>query len=818
MNISLNWLKDFVTWDCSVEELAEKLTLVGLNVEEISEYVREYPGVVVGYVETCEQHPDADKLSLCTVNNGESVSQVICGATNVKAGMNIVFAQTGAMLPGEFKIKKAKIRGVESFGMICSESELGLAVNSDGIMELASDLKPGTPIDELFGYRDTVLDVEVTPNRPDLLCHLGVAREVAAITGSLLNTPEVWSPPKAGKEVVDFTVEIEEFTDCSRYTAHLARELKVKPSPQEMINRLTAVGLRPINNIVDITNYVMFELGQPMHAFDLNKISGTRLFTRKSKGEEKFVTLDGIERNLSDQDLVIADSIGTVAVAGVMGGQRSEVDEDTTDLLLESAYFNPSLIRKTSRKLQLQSDSSYRFERTVDWENVDFAAKRALYLLQKNADAHIVSNFVDRQDPDRAEINTVPLRVEQVNRLLGAEITTTEVVDILASIGLKSKLLGQASDRKSVTGKLMVTIPSFRRDIFIEVDLIEEVARIYGFNNLKIESNFRSGTGVKRRECDQVLEKAADYLTGSGFSEIITSSFVSLENVLNLGITEDDYRFDMMRIHNPHHGGETLLRTTMVPSMLDTIRRNINADANIPVKLYQTNTVFLPSLKLEREMRHEDEKLLPLERKVLQFAIAGNEEQAHHSLPMVLMELKGIMEQLSINLGEQLVITPGGEEPYYQQGLQFNLSNTSVDKIGSMGLVSRSVLSKYNIDFPVSIVELDLGRFGSNVPTVKFADYSRYPASTRDLSLIAPEIVSYESIIEAVADSAGKLLVDIEMFDIYKGKNIPSGSVSLGIRLKFQSTKSSLKSKAVDVAIKKVTERLSGSLGVTIRD
>lgn len=818
MNISLNWLKDFVTWDCSVEELAEQLTLVGLNVEEISEFIREYPGVVVGYVETCEQHPDADKLSLCTVNNGESISQVICGASNVKAGMNIVFAQTGAVLPGGFKLKKAKIRGVESFGMICSESELGLAVKSDGIMELAPDLKPGTPIDELFGYRDTVLDVEVTPNRPDLLSHLGVAREVAAITGSLLDTPEVWSPPKAGKEAVDFTVEIEEFTDCSRYTAHIARELKVKPSPQEMINRLTAVGLRPINNVVDITNYVMFELGQPMHAFDLNKISGNRLFTRKSKGEEKFITLDGIERNLSDQDLVIADSLGTVAVAGVMGGQRSEVDEDTTDLILESAYFNASLIRKTSRKLQLQSDSSYRFERTVDWENVDFAAKRALYLLQKNADAHIVSNFVDRQDPDRAELNTVPLRVEQVNRLLGAEITTIEVVDILASIGLKSKLLGQASDRKSVTGQLMVTIPSFRRDIFIEVDLIEEVARIYGFNNLKIESNFRSGTGVRRRECDQVLEKVADYLTGAGFTEIITSSFVSLESVHNLGITEGDYRFDMMKIHNPHHGGETLLRTTMVPSMLDTLRRNINADANVPVKLYQTNNVYLPSLKIEREMRHEDEKLLPLERKVLQFAIAGNEEQVHHSLPMVLMELKGIVEQLSINLGEQLVVTPGGEEPYYQKGLQFKLSNNSSENIGSMGLVSRSVLSKYNIDFPVSIVELDLGKFGSNVPVVKFVDYSRFPASTRDLSLIAPEVVSYESIIEAVEDSAGKLLVDVEMFDIYKGKNIPPESVSLGIRLKFQSTKSSLKSKAVDVAIKKVTERLSGTLGVTIRD
>jgi phenylalanyl-tRNA synthetase beta chain len=818
LNISLNWLKDFVTWDCSVEELAEQLTLVGLNVEEISYFVREYPGVVVGYVETCEQHPDADKLSLCTVNNGDSVSQVICGAANVKAGMNIVFAQTGAMLPGEFKIKKAKIRGVESFGMICSESELGLAVKSDGIMELAPELKPGTSIDELFGYRDTVLDVEVTPNRPDLLSHLGVAREVAAITGSLLNTPDVWSPPKAGKEAVDFTVEIEEFADCSRYTAHLARDLKVKPSPQEMINRLTAVGLRPINNVVDITNYVMFELGQPMHAFDLNKLSGNRLFTRKSKGGEIFVTLDGIERKLSDQDLVIADSIGSVAVAGVMGGQRSEVDESTSDLLLESAYFNPSLIRKTSRRLQLQSDSSYRFERTVDWENVDFAAKRALYLLQKNADAHIVSNFVDRQDPDRAELNTVPLRVEQVNRLLGAEITTIEVVDILASIGLKSKLLGQVSDRKSVTGQLMVTIPSFRRDIFIEVDLIEEVARIYGFNSLKIESNFRSGTGVKRRECDQVLEKAADYLTGAGFSEIITSSFVSLENVHNLRIAEGDYRFELMRIHNPHHGGETLLRTTMIPSMLDTVRHNINVDAKIPIKLYQINSVFLPSLKLERELRHEDEKLLPLERKILQFAIAGREEQAHHSLPMVLMELKGIVEQLSINMGDQLIITPGGDEPFYQKGLQFTLSNSAEDNIGSMGLVSSSVLSKYNIDYPVSIVELDLGKFGLNVPTVEFDNYSRYQASTRDLSLIAPETVSYKSIIEAVKDSGGKLLVDIEMFDIYKGKNIPSGSVSLGIRLKFQSTKSSLKSKSVDVAIIKVTERLSGTLGVTIRD
>jgi phenylalanyl-tRNA synthetase beta chain len=818
LNISLNWLQDFVSWDCSVEELAEKMTLVGLNVEEISEYILEFPGIVVGLVETCEQHPDADKLSLCTVNNGTEIVQVVCGAPNVKAGMNVVFAPTGSVLPGGFKLKKAKIRGVESFGMICSETELELSSQSDGIMVLADNLKPGTPINDLFGYRDTVLDVEVTPNRPDLLSHYGIAREVAAITGSLLNIPEVWSPPKSGKEAVDFTVEIEDFDDCSRYTAHIVRDLQFGQSPQKMSNRLMAVGLRPINNIVDITNYVMFELGQPMHAFDLSKISGNKLFARRSTGEEKFTTLDGVERNLTDGELVIADSIGSVAVAGVMGGKRSEVDESTTDILLESAFFNASLIRKTSRKLQLQSDSSYRFERTVDWENVDFAAKRALYLLQKNTGAHIAPNFVDRQNPDRTEIESIQLRVEQVNRLLGAEITTSEVVEMLASIGLKSKLLGQASERKSLTGQLTVVIPAFRRDLFLEVDLIEEIARIYGFNNLDMESNFRAGTMVKHREFDKTIEKIADYLTGAGFSEIITSSFVSGKKVADLGIGEDDYRFEMMKIHNPHHGGDTLLRTTMVPSMLDVIRRNINADAQIPLRLYQINNVYLPSLDINRKLAHEDEALLPLERKTLQFAIAGIEEDAHYSLPMVLVALRGIAEQLSVNLGYKLNFSPGGNEPHFQAGLQYNLNNEAGELIGHLGLVSRSVLSKYSIENPVAIVELELDKFGLGVPVVEFVNYSRYPAAKRDLSLLVPESVCYQSVIDKVKDSAGPLLADVEMFDIYKGKNIPSGSVSLGISLKFQSYKSSLKSKAVDFAINKVTEQLSESLGVTVRD
>lgn len=814
MKISLDWLREYVSVPVSPEDLAVRLTASGLNVEGITVIARTYPEVVVGRVVARESHPDADRLSLCRVDvGGGEVLQIVCGAANVREGQDVLVAKVGAVLPGDLRIKRAKIRGVESCGMICSEKELGLSTESAGIWELPGAPVAGTPADDLIGYRDAVLDVEVTPNRPDWLSHFGVAREVAAIFGSKVTLPRVWSPQQGAG--LGWRVEIEKFADCPRYTAHGAERIQLRPSPTFMQNRLRAVGQRPINNVVDITNYVMLELGQPLHAFDQERLRGDIIHVRRAGRKQTVLTLDGQEREIEADDLVIADSEVPVAVAGVMGLANSQVRAQTRSLLLESAFFSPLLVRRTSRRLGLLSESSYRFEREADWDMVRFAAYRALHLLQEHADAVVVNESVDRADPDRRPPADLPLRVGQANRVLGTDLTVEDAAGLLQRLGLKVQPLGGARGANVVN--LMVAVPSFRRDLKQEVDLIEEIARTHGFDRLKGSGHRPRTTSVVRGRLATVQDRLRGHLASVGFREIVTSTFTARRDVEALGFAPDDLRRECLAVLNASHGGETLLRTSLVPSFVDVARRNLNAGARSPVRLFQINRVYWPAGEHPAAGRHGDENLLPEEPLHLQFGCAGDMGAGQGGLDGDLLEIRGLVDQISQLLRVQLVVEPGGGEPYLDARKQWTIRRADGRAVGWAGRLAAAVAARLDLDYPAALAEIHLDRLDLEPAAVRYRSFARYPAVKRDLSLLVPRDVTYAQLADAVRAAAGPLLEELELFDIYADSRVVEGPTAYGIRLKFRSADGNLEGKVVDAALEAIVAGLSAQLAVRLR-
>ena len=817
MKISLDWMRELASWDDEPAELAAKLTAAGLNVEGIEAYEQTFPGVVIAKVVHREQHPNADRLSLCRVDvgTGEEI-QVVCGAPNVREGLTVLFAQVGAVLPGDFKLKKTKIRGIESFGMICSANELQLTSDSDAIMELDTERPGGTSADELYGFKDVVLDIEVTPNRPDWLNHLGVAREIAAIYGTKVAPPRCWSSQQSA-ESLGLKIQIDDYEDCPRYTAFAAKEVKIGPSPSWIQNRLRAVGSRPINNVVDITNYVMLEMGQPMHAFDLDRLNGDKIIIKRAVPGQKVVTLDGQERKLEDDHLLVCDENGPIALAGVMGLASSEVTDETCDILLESAFFSPRKVRTASRALDLKSESSYRFERGTDWGMVEKAAHRALYLMQEHAGARIISDWADRSDPDRKPNEAVPLRTWQVNRVLGTDMSTDDVAQFLQNLGLKVLPMGNPEARNASAINMMVEIPTFRRDLFLEIDLIEEVARCHGFDQLEKGRGFQRQPANARRRIDDVLARVRTWCSGSGFSEIVTSTFLMPEDLDSLELAEGDSRNETLSVINPHHGGNTQLRTSLLPSLLDVARRNLNAGIQAPVRFFQYNRVFWPAEKRSVESKHPDDTLLPREPLILQLAVVGADSVGLDSVPGDLLEIKGTVQALSETLRVRFVLEPEDCEPWLVKGQQWRILDAEGKQVGSAGRVSSSVLEKFEMDTPVAVAEINLDELDLTPQGVEFKPFARFPGVKRDLSLLVPGAVSYQDIDDVVRESGGILLVDVELFDIYRGKGVPEGLGAFGIRLKFRSDKGNLKGKAVDKAITKILKDLADRLKIEPR-
>ncbi len=817
MKISVDWMKELVAWEDEPEALAVKLTAAGLNVEGIEQYEQSYPGVVVARVVHRQKHPNADRLSLCRVDDGSGEEvQVVCGAPNVREGLTVLFGRVGAVLPGDFKLKKTKIRGIESFGMICSASELQLSVESEGIMELDTELPPGTSADELYGFRDVVLDIEVTPNRPDWLNHLGIAREIAAIYGTKVSTPRCWSSQQSA-ESLGLKVQIDDYEDCSRYTAFAAKDVRVGDSPRWMQNRLLAVGSRPINNIVDITNYVLLEMGQPMHAFDASEIRGDVIRVGCAGAGQKVVTLDGQEREMTAEDLLVWDGERPIAVAGVMGLANSEVGGETRDIVLESAFFAPGRVRTTSRKLGLISEASYRFERGADWGMVEKAARRALYLMQEYAGARVVSDWADRADPDHKDFEPVPLRTWQVNRVLGTELSTGDVAQMLQNLGLKVQPMGNAESSNRSAVNMMVEIPSFRRDLLQEVDLIEEVARCHGFDQLSTDQGLARRGGNPRRRIDEVQQSIRSWFAHNGYHEMVTSTFFAEKDLENLELPGDDPRAETLAVVNPHHGGDTRLRTALLPSLLHVARRHLNSGAPVPVRLFQMNRVYLPAVTPPRPLRRDEEKQLPHEPLLLQFGVAGRTGGDLDSLPGDLREIKGILEELSVTLRIPLKLQEGGPEKWYEAGNQWSVLDGGGNVVGTAGRVAAELADRFAIEVPVAVAEIDLDRLDLKPQPVEYTPFSRFPGMRRDLSLMVPEGVRYGQIEEAVVASGGPLLVGQELFDVYRGKGVPEGRGAYGIRLKFRSDKGNLKAKAVDKAVANILRELEDRLDIKHR-
>ncbi|MCF8243495.1 MAG: phenylalanine--tRNA ligase subunit beta, partial [Melioribacteraceae bacterium] len=712
MIISLNWLNEYVDIsDFSVDDIVDKLTYAGLEVEDIKDYKKQFENFVVGYVKEKKKHPNADKLSLCIVNNGNEDINVICGAPNVEEGQKIAFAKVGAVIPENgFKLSKVKIRGEYSSGMICSEKELNISENHDGIMVLDPSLKEGTELASALGMDDTILDIAITPNRQDALSHVGIARDLAAMYDRELKMPK-FEFAEDQRKADDFaSVAIENSEDCPRYAAKVVLEVEVKDSPGWLKQKLISIGSRPINNIVDVTNFVLHELGQPLHAFDLDKLADQKIVVKSAGEQTSFMTLDSKERKLLPTDLMICDGQKSVAIAGVMGGENSEVTTETKNILIESAFFNPASIRKTAKHLGLSTDASYRFERGTDPEIVVLAAERAAQLIAELSGGKILNGTID-QYPDKIQHRKVKLRYLRITKILGYEIPNEEVKRILSNLSLEI-IDGDENE-------IMVDVPPFRHDIEREIDLIEEVARIYGYENIPDVQKI-SITLDKTIDQSQYKDELRNHLTGMGFYEIITNSLLSEETAQKFG--------SAITILNPQSTEMANTRPSLLPGTLGTIARNLNVKQP-NLSLFEIGNTFIKKnevIKSFDDIEESTHLLLSITGKV-------NVDQWYTSEREVdFFDLKGFVNELlrKISLDNVLV-----DSYYHNNSLYLDYSLTKSydgNVIAEGGKVKKEVLQLFDIDQDVFVFDINIDLL-KKIPTTQkvYSEPLKYPKVVR---------------------------------------------------------------------------------------
>jgi len=798
MKFTLSWLREYVDHGLSADRLAAGLTMAGLEVDSVEELGAGLDQVVIARVEAVEPHPSADRLHVCRVNDGEGDLQIVCGATNVRPGMNAVLARIGAELPGGFKIKKAKLRGVESFGMLCSEAELGLAEEAQGIMEVEDALAPGVPVAEALGLADTMIEVDLTPNRADCASVIGIAREVAAFSGAELKMPAVRGPRFADQ--APFSVGIDDYGLCPRYCGCLIRGVKVGPSPWWLAKRLLSVGLRPINNVVDITNYVMLEQGQPLHAFDFARIEGGGVVARPAREGEKIVTLDGRERELSAGMLVIADSRGPVAVAGVMGGEGSQVSENTVDILLESACFSPVSVRRTARNLNLATDSSYRFERGVDPGNTAAVLSRAVDMILEICGGRVDGALDVKKEEFRGA--SLRLRPERCNRLLGTAISPDDIAGMLSAIGMEC--------RTAAGGALEVTVPTFRIDIEREVDLIEEVARLVGYD--RIGETLPKVTLAPARESGERLFrlKAARAMVAAGFLEAVNYSFVSPDHREKLGLEADDGL--MVRLLNPLAEEQSVMRTSLLPGLLANLAHNLNRQSE-GVRLFEVGKVFFS--------RGPD--VQPDENTRMAAVMAGRRTDGAPVLhygreQMDFFDASGAVEWFLDFMGYEADALEWDSSVSFGRGGAAAVRVNGV-RVGSCGGFDPEVLRRFGIKQPAWFLDIDLDLLmGVKKKERSFRPLPKFPAVFRDIAVILPQETPAAALMDAVAKGGGGLLERAEIFDVFTGRNVEPGKKSVAVRLVFRSGNSTLKDKQVNRALDGILKVISAELGGKLRE
>lgn len=835
MKVTLNWLKQYVDFNWSPEETTERLTMLGLEVEGVQKIAGAFDGIVVAQVITRDKHPNADKLSLCRVNDGQGERQIVCGADNFKPGDKVPLILPGASLPlkpGEkepFTIKVGKIRGVESHGMMCSPQELGLPDQVDGLLILREDAKVGQSFAEYLGLSggDVVYDLEVTPNRPDLNSLIGIAREIAAVTGNTLKLPVIQflnteSEPIGGL----VSVRNEDPELCPRYTARMVRRVKVGSSPDWLRSTLEKVGIRSINNVVDITNYVMLESGQPLHAFDYHLLKGIgvnppAIVIRRASEGEKFTTLDGKERKLASEMLLIADETKPVALAGIMGGKNSEINTTTVDVLIESAYFKPQNVRATSKKLDLRTDSSYRFERGGDVGLCDWASRRAAQLICDLAGGRVLGHSID-SFPTPPPSKEITLRHRKVNELLGITLQPQEMEFYLGQLGLKAvnrqpRPVGDDGPPQPAT----FLIPTWRVDLKREADLIEEIERLHGLDKIPATPP-RGAIGTNPFDAihDQIAE-ARRILVGLGVNEAQGQTLVAKAECR----MKDE---ELVALANPLSSDMDVLRPSLLPGLIHSLHHNVTRK-NYDVALFEVGRVFRSADSLVGENSKTSERAdkavrAPQEERRVAIALTGQRNASFWSgddrdAKLDLFDLKGVLEEFLEQFGLRNITFIRRAE---STSLFFESATIALGgklPLGELGQLSPALAKKYDLRDAVFLAELNLSQLIARRNAGKsFKPLATFPSIRRDIAMLVPETVTHEAVLQTVRQAKPSNLESVDLFDVFRGKHVPAGQKSLAYAFTFRSGEKTLTDAEVNAAHMKVVDALKAQLKATVRE
>jgi len=817
MKISYHWLKDFIKLELTPEQVSEILTNTGLEVEGMETF-ESMPGglkgYVIGHVKTCEKHPNADKLSVTTVDVGSNITlPIVCGAPNVAAGQKVVVATVGAVVhtpDGAFEIKKAKLRGEPSEGMICAEDEIGLSDNHDGILVLPDDVEPGTLASEYFNVKqDVVFEIGLTPNRIDAASHLGVARDIAAFLRQNRNIdlvkPDIsaFTPDATNKSI---PVKIENSGACKRYSGLVIEGLQIAPSPDWMQNKLKAIGLKPINNVVDITNYVLHELGHPLHAFDLEKMAGPEIVVRTNPEGTKFKTLDGEEHTLTTSDLTICDAEKPACIAGVFGGLISGVTENTKAIFLECAYFDPVYVRKTARRLGLSTDSSFRFERGADPNLTVYALKRAAMLLQELAGGKIVSDIIDVY-PEKIDNNKVKLYYKNVDRLIGEQLDRSKIANILRS--LEMEILDETDEG------VYVSVPTYRVDVTREADVIEEILRIYGFNNIPVPEKINSSLSyTPKSDNEKLVNLVSDYLSSNGFNEIMSNSLTKSAYFEKWSAFDTGNTVTLL---NPISSDLDAMRQNLLFSGLEAMRYNINRQ-NPDIRFYEFGNCY------QRNNQHDAGKAEGYTQQLqLGMFLSGNKSKPNWNTPegkynffTMKKYCNGILTRLGIDTDavKQKVVT---ETPdIYSQGLEYSLNNTVLLELY---IVSPKVLKDFDIEQEVIYANLHWEKITEAAlqQHVVFNELPKFPEVRRDLSMLVDKEVLFKDLKQHAYKVEKKYLKAVDIFDTYEGKNIPAGKKSYALSFILQDETKTLTDKHIEKIMKTFIHTYSKEFNAEIR-
>lgn len=793
MKVTYDWLQQYTEMQFKPEDLVEKLTMLGLEVDSVEYASWDFDGIVVGEVLTKEVHQKSDKLWICKVDIGSRNLEVVCGAPNVEVGQLVPVATDGTRLPSGTVIQRTQIRGVESEGMICSEAELGISSRAEGIMVLDESAKKGARLNEVLGKGEIIFDIDVTPNRPDCFGAIGIAREIACISNATLKKPEI--ALKESEAFVENFIKISILNPeyCPRYTARFIGEVTIKPSPWWLTEKLEAVGIRSINNVVDVTNFVMMETGQPLHAFDYDLLEECEIVVKSAQAGQKFTTLDDKVHTLNEECLMICDGKKEIALGGIMGGLNSEVSESTTNILLESAYFQPVNIRRTAKKLGISTESSRRFERGTDPEGVVYALNRAVQLIAELSGGKIARNYVDVY-PEKIPTVKLNLRISRVEKLLGVAVPHAMIKDILQKLEFKVQDLNP--------DEIEVVAPTFRPDIRREADLIEEVARVYGFENIPPDTSAHIDQKMVKNVAEQNHRQIQNILISLGFSETVTYSLVNGNDAAMFADTASD-----TRLFNPISEDLSTLRTSLLPGLLTAIRWNLNRK-NKDLKLFEIGTVFQG-----KEGKYQETTRVAgvMTGKVVR------DSWKNKSLVADVYDVKGVAACLMERLHRRNYKFTAHKSSYTTpKALALEMDGQA---LGVLGEVHQDVLEKFEIETPVYFFDLDFTALVQKTDfRVIFSPIPKFPPVTRDLAITVKDTLDAEAIAQEIQKNGGAFLQNVELFDVFKGRQIEANHKSIAFNLTFYSLEKTLTENEIDSQMQRILAALENKFSAKLRN